>query len=129
MGETIDICNSTASTVIAMIESEDAVQQVDEIAAVDGVDVLLIGSADLSIDLGIPGQFNSERYQTAVQRAGEACRKHGKVLGAAGVYDNAELQDWLLNKVGVRFMLVSQDAPNIGAGAARAIQALPSLKK
>ncbi|KAK3721946.1 hypothetical protein LTR37_002762 [Vermiconidia calcicola] len=47
MKETIQQCNESASTVIAMIESKDAIEVVDDIAAVEGVDVLLVGSSDL----------------------------------------------------------------------------------
>lgn len=125
MEQTIEICNTTASTVIAMIESEDALNAIDEIASVDGVEVLLIGSADLTIDMGIPGQFHTERYRDAVQAVGKACRKHGKVLGVAGVYDNAEMHRWMVDEVGVKFMLLAQDASSIASGAARAVQALP----
>lgn len=128
MAQTIETCNDTASTVIAMIESQDALHAIDEIAAVKGVEVLLIGSADLTIDMGIPGQFHSEQYRTAVQTVGDACRKNSKVLGVAGVYDNAEIHNWMLNEVGVGFMLLAQDGSSIASGAARAIQALPAAR-
>lgn len=128
MDQTIDFCNSTASTVIAMIESADAVEAVNEIASVEGVDVLLIGSADLTIDMGIPGQFHSEQYREAVESVGKACQEKGKVLGVAGVYDQPAIHEWMVHEVGVRFMLLAQDASSIASGAARAVRAVPDVQ-
>ena len=128
MGQTIQLCNDSCSSVIGMIESKDAIDAIDEIAAVEGVDVLLIGSSDLSVDLGVPGQLRSETYRSAVEKVSEACRKHGKILGIAGVYDNPDVQEWTINTLGARFMLVQQDAALIASGASKGIEALPSVR-
>lgn len=111
-----------------MIESKDAIEAVDSIAAVDGVDVLLVGSSDLTIDLGVAGQFRGEVYRSAMEKVSQACRKHGKILAVAGVYDMPDVQDYLLNTLGARFMLVTQDATLI-AGGSKAIQAIPEVKR
>ena len=126
--QTIKICNESTSTVIAMIESRDAIEAVESIAAVDGVDVLLVGSSDLSIDLGVAGQFQSEAYRSALEKVSQACRNHGKVLGVAGVYNNPEVHGWVINTLGARFMLITQDATLVAEGGRMAIQALPALK-
>lgn len=110
-----------------MIESKDAIEAIDEIAEVEGVDVLLVGSSDLSVDLGVPGQLRSETYRSAVETVSRACHKCGKILGIAGVYDNPETQDWAINKLGARFMLVQQDASLIASGAMKGIEALPNV--
>jgi 2-keto-3-deoxy-L-rhamnonate aldolase RhmA len=128
MEQTIEQCNRSASTVFAMIESKHGVDAADEIAAVEGVDVLLVGSADLSVDLGVPGQFKSDVYRKAVERVAQACRSHGKVLGAAGVYENEEIQDWFINTLGARFVLVQQDGACISSGGARAVDILPKVR-
>ena len=70
-----------ATMVIAMIESAEALAAVDEIAAVEGVDVLFIGTNDLCASLGIPGQFTHPDYLRAIDRFFAACRRHGKVPG------------------------------------------------
>lgn len=129
MDQTISTCNKMASTVIAMIESGDAIKVIDEIAAVEGVDVLLIGSADLTVDMGIAGHFESEEYRGAVQSVSAACKKHGKVFGMAGVYDHPEMHDWMVNEMGVRFMLLAQDTSCVASGAARAVQAAPDVMR
>ncbi|MDE9440040.1 hypothetical protein EWS82_13265, partial [Staphylococcus xylosus] len=89
--------NISASSVIVMIETKDAVENVDEIAAVEGVDVLLVGSNDLSIELGVPGGFQTPAFRSALESVSKACRRHGKTMGLAGLYDNYEIQNWAIN--------------------------------
>ena len=102
--------NSNASSVFVMIETRESIDNVDEIASVDGIDVLLIGSNDLSTELGVPAQFKSDEFQSAVETVSQACKRHGKVFGLAGIYENEELHDWALNKLGAGFVLVQQDS-------------------
>ena len=66
---------------IAQIETGRGVENVAEIAAVDGIDVLWIGHFDLTNSLGIPAQFDHPDYLSAVDRVSEACRTHGKSAG------------------------------------------------
>ena len=126
--QTIKVCNKSTSTVFAMIESKDAIEAVDSIAAVEGVDVLLVGSSDLTIDLGVAGQFRGDVYRSAMEKVSQACKKHNKILAVAGVYDMPDVHDWLLNTLGARFMLITQDATLISSGGPKAIQAVPELK-
>ena len=73
---------------VVMLESPEAVDNADAIAAVDGIDVLFIGTSDLTAEMGIAGQMGHPKVQRGLcQEVGEACRKHGKVLGMGGVYD------------------------------------------
>ena len=67
--------------VIAQIETARGVENVDAIAATDGVDVLWIGHFDLTNSLGIPGQFSHPTYLQAVDRVVAACERHGKAAG------------------------------------------------
>ncbi|KAL4875812.1 Pyruvate/Phosphoenolpyruvate kinase-like domain-containing protein [Aspergillus karnatakaensis] len=126
--ETIGFCNKSGSTVFAMIESKDAVERADEIAAVEGVDVVLVGSMDLTIDLGNGGEFDRPEYRSSLEKISQACRIHGKVFGVAGVYDNQELQNWIINELGARFMLVQQDSSLISSGGGKAVKSLPTVK-
>ncbi len=66
---------------IAQIETATGVRNVDEIAAVDGIDVLWIGHFDLTNSLGIPGQFDHPQFTEAVTRVLSACQQHNKVPG------------------------------------------------
>ncbi len=67
--------------VIAQIETERGLEQVDRIAAVDGVDVLWVGHFDLSNFMGIPGKFDDPRFDRAMRAVVDACRRHGKAAG------------------------------------------------
>ena len=67
--------------VIAQIETERGLDAVEEIAAVDGIDVLWVGHFDLTNFLGIPGQFDHPKYLAALDRVVAAGRKAGKGLG------------------------------------------------
>jgi len=66
---------------IAQIETRAGLEQVDAIAAVDGIDVLWIGQTDLTCSLGIPGQFDHPEFHAAVDKVVEACQRHGKTAG------------------------------------------------
>jgi len=66
---------------IAQIETAEGVRNVEEIAAVDGIDVLWIGHFDLSNSLGIPGQFSHPQFQQAIAKVVAACQAHGKTPG------------------------------------------------
>ena len=66
---------------IAQIETIAGVEHVDEIAAVDGIDVLWIGQFDLANSLGFPGQFDHPRFVEAVDRVLAACKRHRKTPG------------------------------------------------
>src|SRR5215831_3099273 len=70
-----------ATMVIVQFETADALERADEIASVDGVDMVLIGTNDLLADMGIPGQYEHERVRDAYARTLVACRKHGKHVG------------------------------------------------
>jgi len=67
--------------VICMLETRAGLENVEAIAAVDGVDVLWLGHFDLTNFLGIPGQFSHPQYREAVKRIADAARKHGKAAG------------------------------------------------
>jgi 2-dehydro-3-deoxyglucarate aldolase/4-hydroxy-2-oxoheptanedioate aldolase len=86
---------NSETLVIAQIETAAGLRQVNEIAAVDGIDVLWIGHFDLTNSLGIPGQFDHPRYHEAVAQVLGACRTHRKALAmmAADVAIGKKLLD------------------------------------
>ena len=65
---------------IAQIETAEAIEKIDAIAAVEGIDVLLIGPNDLAISLGVPGETMGEVTQAAIGKVADAAEKHGKVF-------------------------------------------------
>ncbi len=92
---------------VAMIETGEAVANADAIAAVDGIDVLLFGTSDLTADLGISGQIGHPKVYAAYESVADICRKHGKVLGMGGVYDEAHARAYI--GIGARLVLGGSD--------------------
>jgi 2-keto-3-deoxy-L-rhamnonate aldolase RhmA len=104
-----------AVLVVAMIESPQAVGNADAIAAVEGIDALLIGTSDLTAEMGISGQIGHARVAEAYEKVGAACRAHGKALGMGGVYDKDNASRYI--KGGARMILSGSDHNYILAGA------------
>ena len=69
---------------IAQIETKPAIENIDAIASVEGLDVLLVGPADLSISLGIPGDIMNPIELEAIGRVAAACKKHNIAFGMHG---------------------------------------------
>jgi 2-keto-3-deoxy-L-rhamnonate aldolase RhmA len=69
------------STLFCQIETAEGVENADSIAALAGVDCLWVGHFDLSVSLGVPGDFGSKTFTDAIARVAAATAKHGKSLG------------------------------------------------
>jgi len=108
--------------VVAMIESPEGVKNAREIAAVEGIDALLIGTSDLSAEMGVSGQINHPRVQEAYKVVGEACKASGKALGMGGVYDRETATQYI--KGGARLVLTGADHTYLLAGAKARSEAL-----
>jgi 2-keto-3-deoxy-L-rhamnonate aldolase RhmA len=106
--------------ITVMIETPRAVENAEAIAAVPGIDCLLIGSSDLSMELGIPGQNGHDKIQAAADKVVAACKKHGKWPGMGGAYGE-DLLKLYIGK-GMKLVLAGNDLPML-TGAARAHQA------
>ena len=76
---------NTQTMVIPQIETEEGVENAAHIAAVDGIDMLLMGMNDLTADMGIAGQTGSDRALKAIETCIAGAKKHGKFLGVAGI--------------------------------------------
>src|SRR6202521_1722537 len=113
-GEAASALNS-ANLTIVMLETPTAIQNAAEIAAVPGVDVLLIGTNDLCAEMGIPGDFGNEKVADSYRAMIAACKKHHKFPGMAGIYSEAIMPRYI--EIGARFILAGQDAQFLMAGA------------
>ena len=82
-----------AQTIVAvMLETPDAVARADEIAAVPGVDMVMLGPHDLTAEMGILGDFRDPAFLDAARGVAQACRDHDVIFGIAGIRDQ-ELLD------------------------------------
>jgi 4-hydroxy-2-oxoheptanedioate aldolase len=96
-----------ATLVIALLETPTAIANAAAIAAVPGIDALLVGPHDLAMELGIPGGFADERIVAAHQTVCEACRAHGKFAGAGFITDETLLRRYI--GMGARLILPGSD--------------------
>ena len=97
-----------ATMVIVQFESAGAVDKAEEIAAVEGVDMVLIGVNDLLADLGLAGQLEHPKVRDAYARTIEACRKHGKHVGVGGLSTRPKLAAEFL-AMGARLLSTGTD--------------------
>jgi len=104
-----------ATLIAVMLETPRAIADADAIAAVPGVDVLLIGTNDLSMELGIPGELGHDKVVAAYRAVIDACRKHGKWAGLGGVYTEDLMTRYI--DMGARFVLAGADLGMLMAGA------------
>ena len=110
--------------IIAQIESPAGLENLEAIGATDGIDCLWIGHNDLSIQMGIPGQFTSQAFQDAMSRVAEVADKNGKPCGvAAGSVEMAE--EWMAK--GYRAIAYGSDFRLFADGLTHGIDAVRKL--
>jgi len=79
---------------IAQIECALSIGHVEAITAVPGIDVAMMGTQDLSLDLGYPGQETHPEMRAAIQKVVDACKKNGKASGNH-IANIDELRYWI----------------------------------
>ncbi|MGE4250790.1 MAG: HpcH/HpaI aldolase/citrate lyase family protein [Parvibaculaceae bacterium] len=75
------VAANNRTTLFCQIETAEGVENAEKMAAIDGVDCLWVGHFDLSVSLGIPGQFDHKDFKRAIERTIAATKKHKKALG------------------------------------------------
>jgi 2-keto-3-deoxy-L-rhamnonate aldolase RhmA len=98
---------NAAMLLICLVESPTAVKNADKIAAVPGIDVLLFGTSDLTMEMGIPGQLSHPDVEKAYKTVIAACKKHGKWAGMGGIYEPSLMRKFL--KLGISMVLAGSD--------------------
>ncbi len=106
---------------VIQIETEAALDNLDDIAAIEEIDVLFIGPTDLSMALGIYGQLDHEKFLEAEAKIIEAAQKHNKAVGSL-LYDASDFQKYY--DKGVRFFACGTDAYFLRNGARAVAQQL-----
>jgi 2-keto-3-deoxy-L-rhamnonate aldolase RhmA len=125
VGETTTLANQQ-SLVVVMLETPEAIAKADAIAAVPGLDAILIGTNDLCAEMGIPGQFADPRIEDAYRKVIAACRKHHIHPGMGGVYEPRLMEKYI--GYGMRFILSGGDLSFLMAGARERANFLNGLK-
>jgi 2-keto-3-deoxy-L-rhamnonate aldolase RhmA len=103
-----DAALNDATTIIVQFESEQALAAADAIAAVDGVDLVMIGSNDLLADWGLAGQYEHPRLREAYAKTIAACRQHGKHVGVGGLASRPQLAAEFV-RMGARYVSTGTD--------------------
>lgn len=110
---------------VVQIETVEVLHHLDAVAAIDGVDVLFIGPADLSMGLGIFGQFDHPLFKEALRETVNAAQKAGKATGI--LFFNAD--DYrTYHDLGVRMIACGADATFVADGARTMAQKLDALR-
>ncbi|MGE0723139.1 MAG: HpcH/HpaI aldolase/citrate lyase family protein [Alphaproteobacteria bacterium] len=104
-----------ALLVVVMLETPTAIANAEKIAAVPGIDVLLIGTSDLTMEMGISGQLTHPDVVKAYETVIAACRKHGKWPGMGGVYVEEAMTKYI--GMGARMILSGNDLSLLMAAA------------
>ncbi len=111
---------------VLQIETVDAVRNVEEIAAVDGADVLFIGPLDLSMSLGILGRFDHPDFDDALRRTAAAARQYGKSTGV--LMPGPEHFDRFYD-LGFRFLACGSDGAMVNTAARSLAQTLAAARR
>jgi 4-hydroxy-2-oxoheptanedioate aldolase len=111
---------------IVQIETLEALDNLDTIAAVDGVDVLFIGPADLSMAMGIFGQFDHPRFVDALNKIVEAAQKANKAVGIL-IFNTDDYDKY--HSMGIHFIACGSDATFVAEGARLMAKKLNGFKE
>jgi 2-keto-3-deoxy-L-rhamnonate aldolase RhmA len=117
---------NAATLVVVMLETPQAIANAAAIAEVPGIDSLLIGTSDLSMEFGIPGQLGDERIVEAYRTVVEACNTQGKFAGIGGVYEENLMRRYIA--MGVRLVLGGGDLGFMTAAATERAKLLRRLR-
>ena len=109
---------------IIQIESEEGVQNVEKIVSVPGVDAVMIGPADLSQDMGIPGQLKHPRVEAAFREVIAQCNKYGVAPGIH-LSNMEDVEKW--HSEGMRFITYSYDTKFFKDASQEALQHLRKI--
>ncbi|MGE0716050.1 MAG: HpcH/HpaI aldolase/citrate lyase family protein [Alphaproteobacteria bacterium] len=96
-----------AMLIVVMLETPTAIANCEAIAAVPGIDVVMIGTSDLTMEMGVSGQLTHPEVVAAYEKVIAACGKHGKWAGMGGVYVEDVMKKYI--GMGVRLVLSGND--------------------
>jgi 2-keto-3-deoxy-L-rhamnonate aldolase RhmA len=116
-----------ATMVIVQFESAEAVDNADAIFAVEGVDMVLFGTNDLTADMGIPGDYQNPKVHDAYARAIVAAKKHGKHVGVGGLGSQPKLTAEFV-KMGARYVSTGTDLGFLLSAATASAQQVRALE-
>jgi staphyloferrin B biosynthesis citrate synthase len=121
LSEAIPLLNDS-TLVVAMIETPEGLENVEEIAAVPGIDVIHVGTNDLLVNMGMSGQFDAPEIIAAQDRVNRACAANGIHAGCGGNRSVARQAKAVRN--GAQFLTTQTDIAFLASAARRWIEDL-----
>jgi len=116
-----------ATLVMVQCESAASLEATEDIVAVDGVDMVMIGSNDLLADLGIAGEYDHPKLRDAYERTIAACRKRGKHVGVGGLASRPDLVAQFV-KMGARYVSTGTDLGFLMAECQRRVKQVRDIQ-
>jgi 4-hydroxy-2-oxoheptanedioate aldolase len=113
-------------TGIIQVETESALNDIENIAGIDGVDVLFVGPSDLTMTLGIFNMFDHEKYRQAIKKVATAAKNNGKTCGVL-LQDIKEYE--MYHALGFRFLACGGDAAFVSRGAVQMADQMGKFRK
>lgn len=114
-----------ATLLCVMVEDPQGVDATQEIAGVEGVSLVIVGTQDLSYALGVPGEVDHPRVRSAYAHVARACAATGTAFGIAGVTADSSIASYVA--LGARFVSAGTDVDILRAAASQRLHRLRSL--
>lgn len=111
-------------SLLAQVETADAVDRIDELCSVEGVDIV-IGPADLSASLDIPGEVTHPKLLAAARHVVETAHRHGKRVATA--INAADAKPWI--ELGIDLLFCANDIVALKQGAHAALQQIGQIQE
>ena len=111
-----------ATLVVGMIESVAAVENVEVLASVEGLDMLLVGTNDLCNSLGVPGRLDHPSVREAYEHVAAGCRAKGKHFGVGGLNSRPDIAKEMI-ALGARYVSAGSDTGFLMGAATSAAKA------
>ena len=111
---------------VIQIETNNSISHIDDIAALEGVDVLFVGPNDLSLALGIFGQWDHQLFQEAIKEVARAAKKYQKAAGVL-LQDSKEYE--MYYQLGYRFLACGGDGSFVARGAGEMVKQLAAYRE
>jgi 2-keto-3-deoxy-L-rhamnonate aldolase RhmA len=116
-----------ATLVMVQCESAASLEATEEIVAIEGIDMVMIGSNDLLADLGLVGQYDHPMLSQAYERVIAACRRRGKHVGVGGLATRPDLVAKFV-QLGARYVSTGTDLAFLAAECARRARQVKELE-
>ncbi|KAJ9136579.1 Pyruvate/Phosphoenolpyruvate kinase [Pleurostoma richardsiae] len=112
----VEQLDQSGSVVIILVETLECLDNVNAIARMDGVDALMVSATDLSLELGVLGDWDHKRFADALMAVAMAASDCGKIFGITGLYTRPDICDNAIQCLGARYIVGNYDIGLLAMG-------------